>query len=327
MCDDAIGLCVILNAKKNRLDKFLASELRFLSRTKIQDLIAEGFVQVNGIPEIRENFSLKPRDEILLIPHLATQENSLIPDENVKFSINYEDESILVIDKPAGVVVHPGAGNFSGTLVHGLLSHCDSLSSGSEISRPGIVHRIDKDTSGILVIAKNDFVHQKLAQQFAEHSIRRKYVCFCYGILQPERGRMETLISRDKNNRLRMAVSKNSGKKAITIYNTLEKFGKFVSKVECELKTGRTHQIRVHLSHLGHSLIGDKLYKFKNYALPTENRDLIENFPRQALHAFFLEFQHPVSGKILTFTSEIPKDMKELERRLRMQSRFVENQI
>ena len=321
---EVIGLCIVSNAKKNRLDKFLANELYFLSRTKVQSLISEGFVRVNGVTETRENFLLKSRDEIFLTQHSVSHENSLVPDENVEFSILYEDESLLVIDKPAGVVVHPGAGNFSGTLVHGLLSHCDSLSSGSETSRPGIVHRIDKDTSGILVIAKNDFAHQKLAEQFAEHSIRRKYVCFCYGILQPERGRIETLISRDKNNRLRMAVSKNNGKNAITIYNTLKKFGKFVSKVECELKTGRTHQIRVHLSHLGHSLIGDKLYKFKNYALPADFRDFIEHFPRQALHAFFLEFKHPESGEILSFTSEIPNDMKELEEKLREINNFGE---
>ena len=317
MSDEAIGLCVVSDAKKNRLDKFLASELKFLSRTKIQNLISEGLVRVNGIPEIHENYFLKKRDEIFLTQHETNVDQSLNPDENVKFSILYEDEDLLVIDKPAGVVVHPGAGNFSGTLVNGLLFYCgESLSSGSENSRPGIVHRIDKDTSGILVIAKNDFAHQKLAQQFAEHSIRRKYVCFCYGILQPERGRIETLISRDKSNRLRMAISKSGGKNAITIYNTLKKFGKFVSKVECELKTGRTHQIRVHLSHLGHSLIGDKLYKFKNYALPSEIRDFVTNFPRQALHAFFLEFRHPRTEEILSFTSEIPADMRELEERL-----------
>ena len=177
---------------------------------------------------------------------------------------------------------------------------------------------IDKDTSGILVIAKNDFAHAKLAQQFAEHSITRKYICFCFGVIQPPRGRIETLITRDKNDRLKMAVSKSVGKKAITIYNTLENFSHYASKVECELKTGRTHQIRVHLSHLGHSLVGDKIYKFKNYSLPKENSEFIRNFPRQALHAYFLKFSHPISEKTLTFSSELPEDMQNLEKNLKI---------
>ena len=316
--NEIIKFCIATDAKKNRLDKFLASEFNFLSRSKIQQLISLGLVKVNGITEKKDGHCLRKFDEITLTQSEIKNESDLTPDENVKFKILYEDDSILVIDKPAGVVVHPGAGNFSGTLVHGLLHHCgDSLSNGSEMSRPGIVHRIDKDTSGILVIAKNDFAHAELAQQFAEHSITRKYICFCFGILQPPRGRIETLITRDKNNRLKMAVSKSIGRNAITIYNTLEAFSHYASKVECELKTGRTHQIRVHLSHLGHSLIGDKTYKFKNYPLPKEYSEIIQNFPRQALHAYFLKFSHPESKKILTFSSDIPEDMQNLEKFLK----------
>lgn len=230
------------------------------------------------------------------------------------FSILYEDEDLLIIDKPAGVVVHPGAGNYSRTLVNGLAHHCgQSLSSGSDESRPGIVHRLDKDTSGILVVAKNDFAHAELARQFTTHSIARKYLCFCYAILRLPRGKIETLISRDGNNRLKMCVSRDGGKAAVTLYRTLETFSGIASKVECELKTGRTHQIRVHMSHLGHSLIGDSLYRAKNYSIPKEIAHYVNNFPRQALHAYFLEFSHPRSGKPMHFEADLPSDMQELE--------------
>jgi 23S rRNA pseudouridine1911/1915/1917 synthase len=188
------------------------------------------------------------------------------------------------------------------------------LSSGSDQYRPGIVHRIDKDTGGILVVAKNDFSHAELAKQFAVHSIKRKYICFCFGIPQPSCGKIETLIGRDRNNRLKMAVVQDNGRNAVTVYKTIKTFSTFAAKVECELKTGRTHQIRVHMLHRKCSLIGDPLYKAKNYFVPKEISDFVNNFSRQALHAYFLEFLHPRSQKEMRFTSDLPEDMQLLEK-------------
>ncbi|MDR0678378.1 MAG: RluA family pseudouridine synthase [Holosporaceae bacterium] len=304
-----------MNAKKNRLDKFLASEIKELSRSKIQILISTRHVKVNSVYVTDVGHNLKPNDKVYVDDDWKIEKPNLASNEGIKFLVLYEDENLLVVDKPAGVTVHPGAGNYSDTLVNGLIYHCGrALSRGSDEYRPGIVHRIDKNTSGILVIAKNDFTHCELAKQFAAHSIGRKYVCFCYSFPCPSLGKIETLISRDKNNRVKMAVSKNVGRNAVTFYKTLKKFSDFASKIECELKTGRTHQIRVHLSHLKCSLIGDSLYKTKNYAIPHEIADFVNNFPRQALHAYFLEFLHPCSKKIMRFESDLPNDILELEK-------------
>ncbi|MDR1333763.1 MAG: RluA family pseudouridine synthase [Holosporaceae bacterium] len=307
---------VAADISKNRLDKFLAAEVLELSRSKVQSLIINGCVRVNSLIITDPNHYLKLGDRIriLLENNLVDERPDLSADSSVPFSILYEDEDLLVIDKPAGVTVHPGAGNHSHTLVNGLIYHCGaSLSGGSHQHRPGIVHRLDKDTSGILVVAKNDFSHGELAKQFSVHSIKRKYLCFCYGILQPLNGKIETLIARDKNNRLKMAVVPENGRHAITLYKTLKTFSTFASKVECELKTGRTHQIRVQLSQRRCSLLGDALYKAKNYAVPREIADFVNNFSRQALHAYFLEFVHPRSGKMLHFEIDLPADMRMLE--------------
>ncbi len=292
----------------------MTQNLERFSRSKIQSWIKDGIVSVNNEIIGSTNHCIKSGDSVhIKIPD--TNENYTIsPDKNVSFQILFEDKDILVINKPAGVVVHPGAGNYEHTLVNGLVYHCKkNLSQLNTNLRPGIVHRIDKDTSGILVIAKNDFAHLNLAKQFECHSIKRKYICFIYGILQPNNGKIETLLQRDSRNRLRMAISQYSGKKAITIYKSLKMFGTFASKVECELKTGRTHQIRAHLSNIGHSLIGDKLYKLKNYALPKQINNEINNFQRQALHAYMLEFIHPLLEKIMHFESKLPDDMQQLE--------------
>lgn len=309
-----IKLCVAIDLKKNRLDKFLASELQNLSRSKIQSMIEFGDVSVNGVIVQNSNYILKIRDEISIASFIVPETNRLDPDESVNFTILYEDDDLMVVHKPAGVVVHPGAGNRHHTLANGLTHHCE-LSSGSDDSgcRPGIVHRLDKDTSGILVVAKNDFAHENLAEQFKTHSIKRKYVCFCYSVINPKSGRIETMIARDKNNRLKMAVSREGGKLAISVYRTLRIFANFASKVECELLTGRTHQIRVHMSHMGHSLIGDITYKTKNYSVPKEIGNYLRTFPRQALHAYFLEFVHPRSQQLMHFESELPEDLQQLE--------------
>jgi 23S rRNA pseudouridine1911/1915/1917 synthase len=312
-------LLVAIDAPKNRLDKFLASEIAELSRSKIQALISAGRVCVNSVATTDANYNLKLDDEIFIDDYFKIEKPDISPDGDVKFSVMYEDDDLLVVDKPAGVTVHPGAGNYSRTLVNGLVHRCgEFLSTGSDEYRPGIVHRIDKDTSGILVVAKNDFSHCELAKQFAVHSIKRKYVCFCYSALQPPCGKIETLIARDKNNRLKMSVSNDGGKTATTLYKTLQTFSNFASKVECELKTGRTHQIRVHMSHKKCSLIGDSLYKAKNYSIPKEIAEYVNAFPRQALHAYFLEFSHPRSQKLMRFESDLPDDMKELQEILRI---------
>ena len=283
------------------------------SRAKIQSWIDSGAVTVNG--EVRSSSYKVKLNDVINVEEVQEDEVCCInPDKDVQFKIVFEDDDIIVVDKPAGVTVHPGAGNYDHTLVNGLAYHCgENLSTVNSELRPGIVHRIDKDTSGILVVAKNDFAHMNLAKQFELHTITRKYVCFVFGVLRPISGQIETLIARDPRNRLRMAVDQHSGKRAVTIYSTLKTYGMFASKVECELLTGRTHQIRVHLSHLGHSLIGDKLYKVKNYSLPKEIAGKINSFDRQALHAKFLEFVHPRTQETMTFESEIPADIAQLE--------------
>lgn len=279
----------------------------------MQKAIRLGGVSVNGVIVLDVDYKTRVGDLISFsMENIPDDRPNLSPDSSIKFDILYEDADILVIDKPAGVVVHAGAGNHDHTLVNGLISHCN-LSRGSDEFRPGIVHRIDKDTSGILVIAKNDFSHAFLAEQFAVHSITRKYVCFCYGVPRPAFKTIDTMINRDKNNRLKMAVSDSSGKRAITIYRTQQTYGNFAAKVECELKTGRTHQIRVHMSDFGHSLIGDTLYRYKNYSLPKNIANEINRFPRQALHARYLEFIHPTTKENMVFESDIPEDLKFLE--------------
>lgn len=258
---------------------------------------------------------MKKGDRVSLQERDFSNEVRVDPDKNVNFEILFEDEDIIVVNKSAGVVVHPGAGNHEHTLVNGLAYHCgENLSKLGTGVRPGVVHRIDKDTSGVLVAAKNDFSHVQLSKQFEVHSIRRKYICFVYSVLRPIHGKIETLIARSSTNRLKMSVSQNRGKNAITLYRTIKNFSNYASKVECELKTGRTHQIRVHLASLGNSLIGDKTYKFKNYSLPKEFSTEINEFTRQALHAYFLEFVHPRSGKLMHFECEMPDDMQNLEK-------------
>lgn len=285
-----------------------------VSRTKIQSWIKGGFVSVNAKRVLNPDLSLKSGDIIHVEENIPSDKIEIHPDDQVPFEILFEDNDLMVINKPAGVVVHPGAGNRDHTLVNGLAYHCgENLSTVNSEIRPGIVHRIDKDTSGILVVAKNDFAHIQLAKQFEIHSIKRKYICFLYSVLRPLNGKIETLISRSEKNRLKMSVSQSKGKKAVTIYRTITNFSNYASKVECELLTGRTHQIRVHMSSLGNSLIGDRTYKVRNYSLPKEYAKQINEFPRQALHAYFLEFIHPTNEKIMHFECDLPSDMQDLE--------------
>ena len=240
--------------------------------------------------------------------------------ENIPLKVVYEDDDLLVVNKPAGMTVHPAAGVSRGTLVNALLFHCrGSLSGIGGVKRPGIVHRIDRETSGLLVVAKNDKAHRFLSEQFAEHSIERTYYAVVYGVPNPLSGRIEGNIGRSSADRKKMAIVTSGGKPAVTHYKTLKTFKNAVSLVQCNLETGRTHQIRVHLTSVGNALVGDKVY-VKNHktavSLPQSLKNYVNNFPRQALHAKSLGFVHPRTEKFMQFDSELPSDMEELVHKL-----------
>ena len=302
-----------------RLDKFVAENLTNISRSKIKSLIEKGLITVNKFKK-DPDYKLELNDKISI--NQKSEESSKLLGEDIKLNIVYEDEDILIINKPAGLVVHPGAGNKSGTLVNALIHYCgNSLSTIGDSSRPGIVHRIDKDTSGLLVIAKNDAAHLNLAKQFEEHTINRKYIALCWGKLKPTAGKLVSLISRSNKNRIKMMSSKIKGKEAITNYKTIETYfdkkgDTYASLVECKLETGRTHQIRVHLTEKGNSIIGDKVYgrtpmlKYRN--LNPSVQELIKALPGQALHAYFLRFKHPSKNKVVEFQVVNPEYLSNL---------------
>ena len=302
-----------------RLDKFVAENLTNISRSKIKSLIKKGLITVNKFKK-DPDYKLELNDKISI--NQKSEESSKLLGEDIKLNIVYEDEDILIINKPAGLVVHPGAGNKSGTLVNALIHYCgNSLSTIGDSSRPGIVHRIDKDTSGLLVIAKNDAAHLNLAKQFEEHTINRKYIALCWGKLKPTAGKLVSLISRSNKNRIKMMSSKIKGKEAITNYKTIETYfdkkgDTYASLVECKLETGRTHQIRVHLTEKGNSIIGDKVYgrtpmlKYRN--LKPSIQELIKALPGQALHAYFLGFKHPSKNKVVEFQVVNPEYLSNL---------------
>ena len=302
-----------------RLDKFVAENLTNISRSKIKSLIEKGLITVNKFKK-DPDYKLELNDKISI--NQKSEESSKLLGEDIKLDIVYEDEDILIINKPAGLVVHPGAGNKNGTLVNALIHYCgNSLSTIGDSSRPGIVHRIDKDTSGLLVIAKNDAAHLNLAKQFEEHTINRKYIALCWGKLKPTAGKLVSLISRSNKNRIKMMSSKIKGKEAITNYKTIETYfdkkgDTYASLVECKLETGRTHQIRVHLTEKGNSIIGDKVYgrtpmlKYRN--LNPSVQELIKALPGQALHAYFLGFKHPSKNKVVEFQIVNPEYLSNL---------------
>ena len=302
-----------------RLDKFLAAKFNDITRTQIKKIIISKNLSINNKIVCSPSQKVRIGDKISF--SISENKNEYIKPEKIKINIVYEDNDLIVLDKPSGIVVHPGAGNKSGTLVNGLVYHYNkNLSDLNGIYRPGIVHRIDKETSGLIVVAKNNFSHAKLAKQFSEHSIRRKYLALIWGVLRPLKGKIITLISRSKKNRQLMAVSEISGKKAITNYKTLKVFTNDeipkISLVECVLETGRTHQIRVHLSHKGNGLIGDKKYgkqkKMKFKRINKKVEEVLKSFNRQALHAQSLGFTHPSKNRQIEFGSKLPQDFKKI---------------
>lgn len=297
-----------------RLDKFLADVFKDMSRNQCIRLITgeHVFSGPNNMPVYEPDVRVKTGDFFTVeIPD--AEEAEPIP-ESIQLDIVYEDNDLLVVNKPAGLVVHPGAGNYNGTLVNALLAHCgDSLSGIGGVKRPGIVHRIDKDTSGILVVAKNDFTHVRLSEQFSAHSIERIYQAVVWGLTDKE-GRIEGNIGRSNTNRQKMAIVRMGGKPAVTHYGRVEVFGNgLASHIQCVLETGRTHQIRVHMTSIGHPLIGDGTYGHP----PKNAPDFARVFPRQALHAGFLSFTHPRTNERLTFTVPMPDDMNALIEALR----------
>jgi len=299
-----------------RLDVFLSQEMGGESRVAVQRLIETGNVLVDG-KTVRPSLKLKGGEQINVeIPPPLPAEPMA---EAIPLDVLYEDSDLIVINKPAGMVVHPGAGNTSGTLVNALLAHCQDLAGiGGEL-RPGIVHRLDKGTSGVLVAAKHDRAHQALSEQFSVHSVKRIYQALVFGSPQEETGKIEGIIGRHPTERLRLSGKAKNGKHAVTRWKVKERYGR-VSLVELRLETGRTHQIRVHLTEAGFPLLGDPLYPDGgrcNNIPDTQLRGMINHLRRQALHARCLGFIHPTSGQYMEFTVEPPEDMQELLRYLR----------
>ena len=312
-----IKLLVDQKDNNKRIDVFLSEIIKEFTRSYIKKLIERKNLLINGRVINRGSTKIKVFDSIKF--SLENKENNKLIPKKMNLNIIYEDKDILLINKPKGLVVHPGAGNYYDTLANGLAyKYRNKLSDINGDLRPGIVHRIDKETSGLLIIAKNNFSHANLSKQFSNHSIKRKYLCLVWGVVRPLKGRIETLISRNKKNRQIMAVSEIKGKKAITNYKTVKIFSlkdiPKISLIECELETGRTHQIRVHLKYKGTSLIGDnkygKKYKFKN--LNKEFLESLNNIYGQALHAKTLGFIHPSTNKWMSFSSNIPNDFKKM---------------
>ncbi|MDI2113251.1 RluA family pseudouridine synthase [Commensalibacter nepenthis] len=309
---------VALVAKENnniRLDRFLAQTCDDYSRSRIKSLIEQGLCQRNHLIVRDPSTSVKEGDHIEL--SIPAAKPYIVEAQYIALDILYEDHDLIVINKPAGLVVHPAPGNEDGTLVNALLAHCGNQLTGiGGEKRPGIVHRLDKDTSGIIVVAKTEQALTKLSEDFANRNIDRLYLALCWGVLNPANGSIEGNIGRDPYDRKRMAVVKRGGKFARTHYKTLKIVNPAISLIQCKLDTGRTHQIRVHLSKEGHPLIGDPVYLKRVPAIskhiPQEQKNSALDFPRQALHATYLGFTHPITGQYLQFESDLPPDMQEL---------------
>lgn len=315
-------------ANAQRIDQWLAGKCQEMSRSRLQSLIRDGQLKIDNVVICEPKTKLKGGEVIELAkpdPVAAAPQG-----EAISLDILYEDDDLIVINKPVGLVVHPGNGNETGTLVNALIHHCGSSLSGiGGVKRPGIVHRLDKNTSGVMVVAKNDHAHNRLSQQFADHGrngeLERSYQAVIWGGLSRKNGTVQSYLGRSSRDRTKRAVvspTQMDARHAVTHFTLLETYGAHSNKeaiaslIECRLETGRTHQIRVHMAHIGHPLIGDQEYgsafKTKANMLPEELKTVVANFPRQALHAATLSFRHPTTGTIMRFTTSLPTDMAEL---------------
>ena len=304
---------VDLGQKPVRIDKFLINRIENATRNKIQKAAKNGYIFSNNI-SVKQNYKVKPGDEVKVMFHYPPHEN-LIVGEQMDIDIIHEDRELIVVNKPPGMVVHPGHGNYTGTLLNGLIYYNENLPENSN-GRPGLVHRIDKDTSGLLVVAKSEKALTNLAEQFFNKEIERKYLAIVWGIPEPKKGTIDENLARDKKNRMIMSVPKEDdlGKKAITHYKIIEDYG-YVSLIECQLETGRTHQIRAHMKHVGHPIFNDTRYggdKILKGTIFNKYKQFVDNcfkiMPRQALHAKTLGFSHPTNNKKMRFEIDLPND-------------------
>ena len=318
-----INLLVKARENNQRVDIFINNKEKSLSRTRIKNLILRKNLKLNNQILVSPSKKVSLGDQLSL--EIPEPKMASLKPYKFKLDIVYEDKDIIIINKPAGIIIHPGAGNYDNTIVNALMNYCGgNLSNIGDQLRPGIVHRIDKDTSGLIIIAKNNFAHENLSIQFNKHSINRIYQLLIWGKLRPRSGTIKTLIKRSTKNRQLMEVGSTKGKIAITNYKTLEVFENnktpTLSLVECKLETGRTHQIRVHMSYKGNNILGDKKYKkkfktFKNIDIKLEN--LLLKLNRQFLHAKTLGFTHPVNGKEIEFSSFLPQELENILKMLR----------
>ena len=301
-----INFEVLSEDADSRIDRYLAQQMPDQSRSFLQKLIREEQITVNGRP-VKANYRLQPEDQVLVIvpdPQLP----DILP-ENIPLDILYEDSDVLVINKPKGMVVHPAAGHYTNTVVNAVMYHCQGNLSGiNGVMRPGIVHRIDRDTTGAIVICKNDQAHQSLAQQLKEHSITRRYRAIVWNNLKEDEGTVDRPIGRHPVDRKKMAVNEKNGKTAVTHYRVLERFGRF-TYIECRLETGRTHQIRVHMASIGHPLLGDEVYG------PSGKQPF--RLQGQCLHAMTLGFLHPSTGEYVEFEAPLPEYFTQLLKNFR----------
>lgn len=285
-----------------RIDVFLNEEMEDFSRSYVQKLIKDGFVYLGNGKKLKQSYKLSKKEEICV--DIPENEELKIEAENLELNIVYEDSDILIVNKDPYMVVHPAAGHYSNTLVNGLLYHIKDLSGINGVARPGIVHRLDKDTSGLIIVAKNDDSHRELVRMFSEHEIKKTYIAIVKGILKTKTGRIENIIGRNPSDRKQMAVVDKNGKKAITNYFVLEEKDDF-SFVKVNIETGRTHQIRVHMKYINHPILGDEIYGRKS-----------ELAKRQMLHAYKLEFKHPIKKTEMILKAKLPEDYENLYKKI-----------